>query len=115
MREALAAEGFGVLNEIDVQATLREKLGVERTPYKILGACNPALAHRALEVDPEIGLLLPCNVVVRADESGRTVVSAFEPLVMVEGFGREDLLPVASEARERLQRALATLEGSARP
>jgi uncharacterized protein (DUF302 family) len=106
IREALAAEGFGILTEIDVAATLEAKLGIERRPYKILGACNPPLANRALEADESIGLLLPCNVVVYEDADG-TVVSAIEPLMMA------DLSPavqdIADEAHDALERALGAI------
>jgi uncharacterized protein (DUF302 family) len=103
IRAALAEQGFGILTEIDVAATLESKLGITRRPYKILGACNPPLANRALEADETIGLLLPCNVVVFEDEDG-TVVSAIEPLMMA------DLSPavqsIADEAHDALERAL---------
>ena len=103
IRAALAEQGFGILTEIDLAATLQAKLGIERRPYKILGACNPPLANRALEADESIGLLLPCNVVVYEDEDG-TVVSAIEPLMMA------DLSPavqdIADEAHDALARAL---------
>ncbi len=104
-RDALAAEGFGVLTEIDVQATMREKLGVEREPYVILGACNPPLAHQALEAEPELGVLLPCNVVVYRTNSGTRVstVAADQMLGMV---GNPALAPVAAEVDERLARVL---------
>jgi uncharacterized protein (DUF302 family) len=108
VREALKEQGFGVLTEIDVQATLREKLGQEMGGYLILGACNPPLAHRALAIDTSIGLLLPCNVVVRAD-AGQTVVEALDPLTMVAVTGEPSLKPVAEEAASRLRSALATL------
>ncbi len=108
VRAALKEQGFGVLTEIDVQATLREKLGEEMEPYLILGACNPPLAHRALGVDRRIGLLLPCNVVVRADGDA-TVVEALEPRIMVGVTGRAELDPVAQEAATRLEAALAAL------
>lgn len=108
-RAALADQGFGILTEIDVQATLRDKLGVEIESYLILGACNPPLAHRAIEADPEVGLLLPCNVVVRADGPDATVVQALDPQVMVQTTGRQELQPVADEAAARLRAALATL------
>ena len=110
VKEALKAEGFGVLTEIDVRQTLREKLGVEMEPYLILGACNPALAHRALEVEPEIGLLLPCNVVVRAVEDGCRVEVA-DPKAMLGIVGNEQLDAIADEAKQRLQKAVATLGG----
>jgi uncharacterized protein (DUF302 family) len=104
-REALAAEGFGVLCEIDVQATFRAKLGEEREPYVILGACNPPLAHRALAAEPEIGVLLPCNVVVHV-EDGRTVVSAVDAGALLGIVGRPELEPVAADVRARLERVV---------
>ncbi|MGR6997478.1 DUF302 domain-containing protein [Yinghuangia aomiensis] len=111
VREALAAQGFGVLTEIDVTATLKAKLGAEMEDYLILGACNPPLAHRALEADRTIGLLLPCNVVVRRD-GDTTLVQALDPNVMVTMTGLAELEPVASEATARLDAALAALEGA---
>ena len=108
VRSALAAQGFGVLTEIDVTATLRAKLGAEMEDYLILGACNPPLAHRALETDRSIGLLLPCNVVVRG-AGDRTVVQALDPQSMVDLTGLDALKPVADEATARLEAALASL------
>ena len=108
VKEAFKDQGFGTLTEIDVRATLAEKLGVETEPYMILGACNPQLAHRALEIEPQIGLLLPCNVVVRAD-GDHTVVQALDPRVIAEVPGRGDLEPVAQEAAQRIDAALAQL------
>ena len=108
VREALQAQGFGMLTEIDVQATLRGKLGVDTEPYLILGACNPSLARQALNADRRIGLLLPCNVVVRA-EAGQTVIEALDPQAMVAVAGQPSLQPVADEAATRLRAALDTL------
>lgn len=108
VRESLKGQGFGVLTEIDVQATLREKLGEETGAYLILGACNPSLARQALATDSSIGLLLPCNVVVRA-ESGQTVVEALDPMTMLAVTGEPSLKPVAEEAASRIRAALATL------
>jgi uncharacterized protein (DUF302 family) len=108
VRDALKEQGFGVLTEIDVRATLREKTGAEMGDYLILGACNPSLAHRALATDISIGLLLPCNVVVRAD-AGQTVVQALDPQTMVTVTGEPSLKPVAEEAASRLRAALAAL------
>ena len=98
-----------MLTEIDVRQTLREKLGAEMEPYLILGACNPVLAHRALDIEPEIGLLLPCNVVVRTVEDGCRVEIA-DPEAMLGIVGIEQLNAIAEEAKQRLQRALTTLE-----
>lgn len=109
-REALSAEGFGVLTEIDVTATLQEKLGEEMEDYVILGACNPSLAHTALESDRDIGLLLPCNVIVRAAD-GHTVVAALDPQIMVRLSNGADLKAVADEAAMRLDRALKRMAG----
>jgi uncharacterized protein (DUF302 family) len=108
VRAALKDQGFGVLTEIDVRATLRDKLGEKMEDYLILGACNPPLAHRALGVDRRIGLLLPCNVVVRAD-GDQTVVEALDPQVMVGVSGQVALEPVAEEATRRLTAALEGL------
>ncbi len=106
---ALMAEGFGVLTEIDVQATLKAKLGVERPPYLILGACNPPLAHQALEADPSVGALLPCNVVLRED-GPETIVEAMDPMAALGIAKRAGVRPVAKEAKARLERAIAALE-----
>jgi uncharacterized protein (DUF302 family) len=106
---ALKQEGFGVLTEIDVRATLAAKLGVEWPPHVILGACNPPLAHRALQADPSVGALLPCNVVLR-EESGDTVVEVMDPLSALGIVDHPGIEPVATEARERLERALRALE-----
>jgi len=108
---ALKDQGFGVLTEIDVQSTLKQKLGVDMAPYRILGACNPPLAHRALQADPDIGLLLPCNVVVRETSPGTVVVSFLDPQTMVGLVGRPDVQPVADEARARLEKACDALGG----
>jgi uncharacterized protein (DUF302 family) len=105
----LKTEGFGVLTEIDVRATLKAKLGVEMAPYIILGACNPPLAHRALSAEPEIGLLLPCNVIVYTDATGQTTVSAIDPEAQFALVGRDDLASLAREVGERLRRVLAQL------
>ncbi len=112
VRDALKEQGFGVLTEIDVQATLREKLGQEMDQYLILGACNPPLAHQALATDISIGLLLPCNVVIRAD-AGQTGVEALDPQLMVTVTGEPALEPVADEAASRLRAALAALSATA--
>lgn len=112
VREALKDQGFGVLTEIDVRATLEEKLGEQMEPYVILGACNPPLAHRALAVDRRIGLLLPCNVVVRAD-GDTVVVDVLAPQIMVSLTGRPELEPIAAEAGKRLTAALNSLSASA--
>jgi len=112
VRAALKEQGFGILTEIDVQATMREKLDAAMEPYVILGACNPPLAHRALEIDRMIGLLLPCNVVVREDGDERTRVQALDPRVMIEVPEREELRPVAEEAGKRIRAALDRLTGA---
>ena len=111
-REALAAQGFGVLTEIDMQATLKAKLGVDIAPQVILGACRPPLAHAALQIEPSIGVLLPCNVVVRAVDGDRTLVETIDPDIMVSVTGNPDLLAVATDARTRLTTALHSLQPS---
>ena len=108
---ALRAEGFGILTEIDVQATMRAKLGIDRTPYLILGACNPPLAHRAIEADPSVGALLPCNVVLREDGPD-TIVEAMDPMAALGIVQAPSIQAVAEEARARLVRAIGTLESS---
>ena len=108
VRAALADQGFGVLTEIDIRATLAAKLGVDVAPQVILGACRPPLAHRALEIDPSVASMLPCNVVVRALDDDTTVVEAFDPGAMTALAG-EELAPVAEEARTLLTAALAAL------
>ena len=109
VREALKAQGFGVLTEIDVRATMHDKLGEEMEDYLILGACNPPLAHRALSADRRIGMLLPCNVVIRT-AGGQTMVEALDPQTMVAVAEEAELQPVADEAGQRLRAALGTLQ-----
>ena len=114
-RTALAAEGFGVLTEIDVRATLKNKLDVDFRPYVILGACNPPLAHKALSAELEIGLLLPCNVVVRADDDpSHSVVTVMDPEAALSLARNSDIAPLAAEVRGRLQRVLSTVVDEAR-
>jgi uncharacterized protein (DUF302 family) len=108
---ALKTEGFGVLSDIDVQATLKQKLGVDMPRYRILGACNPTLAHEALTSEPNIGLLLPCNVVVREGETGQVVVGFLDPQIMVKLVDKNDVRAVADAAEQRLRRACASLGG----
>ena len=110
VREELKKEGFGILTEIDVQSTLKQKLDVDFRPYKILGACNPPLAHRALTEETDIGLLLPCNVVVYEGEApGTSVVAILDPVMQLGVAGREDMAPLAEEVRARLERVLQAL------
>lgn len=114
VREELATEGFGILSEIDIQQTLKNKLDVDVGEYRILGACNPPLAHRAIETETDIGLLLPCNVVLYAGEQeGTTVVSAINPVIQLGVAGRDDLAPVAEDVKRRLERVLDALGASA--
>lgn len=111
-REALAGQGFGVLTEIDMQATLKAKLGEDMEQYLILGACTPPLAHRAVDVNRQIGLLLPCNVVVRADpaDEAAVLVEAMDPQVLVDVTGEEQLKPVADEVAAKLRAAIDSLQ-----
>lgn len=113
-RTALAAEGFGILAEMDIAATLKSKLNVDFRPYVILGACNPPLAHRALMAERDIGLLLPCNVVVyAADEPGHSVVAAMDPVQALQLTGNPNIGAIAEEVRARLHRVLEAVERSA--
>jgi uncharacterized protein (DUF302 family) len=109
--EALKSEGFGVLTEIDVKATLKKKIDVDRRPYKILGACNPALANQALNADPDIGLLLPCNVVVREDEDGTVTVAFMDPAAVLALVDRSGIEELASQVRAKLEKVRALLGG----
>jgi uncharacterized protein (DUF302 family) len=110
-KEALAAEGFGVLTEIDVAATMKKKLDVDFRPYVILGACNPPLAHRALTAERDLGLLLPCNVIVYADDiPGRSVVAVLDPVEALQLTGNEHIRPLAEDVKARLMRVLAAVE-----
>lgn len=110
IREALAEEGFGILTEIDVAATLKDKLDLDVAPYRILGACNPQLAHQALSVEQDIGLLLPCNVVIYESGSG-SIIQVLDPDLMADLTGNPELQVIADDARGRLERALANVQG----
>jgi len=107
--EALAIEGFGILTEIDVAATLKKKLGLDMPAYRILGACNPQFAHRAIQAEPQIGALLPCNIVVRQDKAGKTIVDVMDPDAVLQLVGRPEIANIANEVRIRLERVLALL------
>lgn len=111
--QALKAEGYGVLTEIDVQDTLKKKLDVDFAPYKILGACNPPLAYRALSAAPQVGLLLPCNVTVRQMADGAIEVALIDPLLMLGVVQEPALQPIAAEALARLERVAQALQGEA--
>ena len=107
--EELQKEGFGVLTEIDVKATLKKKLDVDHNNYKILGACNPPLAHKALTAEPEIGLLLPCNVVVYEDDNHQTIVAAIDAKTMMSVVGRDDIEPIAEEVNQKLAKVIENI------
>jgi uncharacterized protein (DUF302 family) len=109
VREALSAEGFGVLTEIDVKATLKKKLDVEFKPYIILGACNPPLAYKTLQAEEQIGLMLPCNVVVQEAPGGGSIVAALNPLVAMESVGNPGLEPTAKEVTSKLKKVIQSL------
>ncbi len=108
----LKAEGFGILSDIDVQRAMKEKLGADMPPYRILGACNPPLAHQALQAEPDIGLLLPCNVIVREEAPGRVVIGLLDPQIMVGLVAKPGVRSVADEAESRLRRACSALGGA---
>ncbi|WP_297925895.1 DUF302 domain-containing protein [Metallibacterium sp.] len=107
--QELQKEGFGVLTDIDVAATLKKKLNQDMPPYRILGACNPPLAHRALEAEPSIGLLLPCNVVVRQDDAGKVQVEFMDPNAVLDLVAKPEINRLASEVRQKLERVLQAL------
>ena len=109
VRAALQSEGFGILTEIDVRATLKEKLDVDIPAYEILGACNPPLAHQALQAEPDVGLLLPCNVVVRDAGNGDTIVEALDPQVQLEVAENPRLRELAADVRARMERVVASV------
>ncbi len=109
--EELKKEGFGILSDIDVQATLKAKLGVDSAPYRILGACNPPYAHRALEADPDLGLLLPCNVIVRDSNDGSVIVGFMDPEAVLDIVDNEEVTTIGKEIRAKLQKVRDALQG----
>ena len=109
--EALQTEGFGILTEIDVQVTLKKKIDVDRLPYRILGACNPMLANQAINAEPDIGLLLPCNVIVRQEEDGAVIIGFMDPIAVMKLVERPEVVELATEVRTRLERVRDLLAG----